>query len=92
MNDAESIAALKDRVMKAEELAEDRRKQIEWLAGELAKRVGIAIRDDGEEVCGDFPVEEREKMCPNCCAECWAIAAEVAVTPVDGCLTPRDGV
>ncbi len=89
MNNADRIAKLKGRAMDAEAVAENRRLQIEWLAGELAKRVGVAIRDDGETVCGDLPAEERDKLCPNGCAECWSIAAEVAVTPLEAYLKPE---
>ncbi len=90
MNNADRIAKLKDRAMNAEALAESRRLQIEWLAGELAKRVGKAIRDDGEAWCYDLPAESRDKLCPfDKCAVCWADAAEVAVTPLEAYLKPE---
>ena len=80
------LARLQERALKAEDLAERRGRMIKWLGAELAKRVGIAIRDDGEPVCFDLPPEIREGLCskgPAGCAECWADAAEVAVTPIE---------
>lgn len=90
MSDADRIAELKNRAMDAEAVAENRRLQIEWLAGELAKRVGKAVRDDGEMWCYDLPAESRDKLCPfDKCAVCWADAAEVAVTPLEAYLKPE---
>ena len=89
MTDADRLRTLRDSAETAEAIAENRRLQIEWLAGELARRVGTAIRDDGVPICFDLPEEIRDQLCPNGCAECWADAAEVAVTPLEAYLKPE---
>ena len=73
------VAILKDRLAFAEAYAERQRRQIEWLAGMLAKTQGKATFTDGEEVCIYLPPESREELCPRGeagCAECWADMSE----------------
>ncbi len=92
MTDTDRIKKLRDRAEKAEDLAERQEKMIAWLSGELAKALGKAVRDDGELVCYDMPEESRDRLChrgAEGCAECWAIAAEIAVTPIEYYLKPE---
>ncbi len=85
MTEADRIEKLRTRTEKAEAEAERKGKMVEWLCTVLAKTQGKAVRDDGELVCSDMPPEE----CNDNCAECWAIAAEVAVTPIEHYLRPE---
>ena len=92
MTDADRIARLRERAEKAEDLAGRQERMIAWLCSTLARTQGKAVRDDGELVCCDLPSELCDKLCPRGaegCAECWAIAAEVAVTPIEHYLKPE---
>ncbi len=85
MTDADRIRRLQERALNAEAELERRDMMIAWLCGTLARTQGRAVRDDGELICGDMPPEG----CSDNCAECWAIAAEVAVTPIEHYLRPE---
>lgn len=85
MTTSDRIEKLQNRALHAEAELERRDRMIAWLCGTLARTQGRAVRDDGELVCSDMPPEE----CSDNCAECWAVAAEVAVTPIEYYLKPE---
>ena len=92
MANEHKVAVLKGKLEYAEAHAERQRRQIEWLAGMLAKTQGKATFSDGEEVCVYLPPEIREGLCPRGvagCAECWADMSEGEVEWPEYFLKPK---
>ena len=92
MTDGDRLIRLRGRALKAEELADRQRRQIEWLAGRLAAEVGKAKDGDGNEICGYLPPSIRESLCHRGvagCAECWADTAEGEVNGLEFYLRPE---